>query len=112
MRHIAKEGRCWILSSATAIKGSDVPLDCLGRDRFFDDDTWVNDGDAVVVAPKGKVVAGPLSKQSDILYAEIDVSASRAARKDIDVSGHYYRPDIFKLEVDRRPLPSITFINE
>lgn len=62
IRHIAKEGRCWVLSSATAIKGSDVPLDVLGRDRFFDDDTWVNHGDAVVVAPGGKVVAGPMNK--------------------------------------------------
>ena len=89
-----------------------MPLDFLGRDRLFDDDTWVNPGDAVVVAPGGEIVAGPLHKKSDILYAEIDVAASRAARKDLDVSGHYNRPDIFKLEVDRRPLPPITFINE
>tara|TARA_B110000211_G_scaffold64516_1_gene74133 strand:+ start:2425 stop:2586 length:162 start_codon:yes stop_codon:yes gene_type:complete len=53
-----------------------------------------------------------LPKKTDILYAEIDIAASRIARKDMDVSGHYNRPDIFKLEVDRRPLPPVNFINE
>ena len=112
MRHIAKEGGCWVLSSSTAIKGSDVPLDFLGRDRLFKDDEWVNPGDAVIVQPGGDVVAGPMHKKTDILYAEIDIAASRIARKDMDVSGHYNRPDIFKLEVDRRPLPPVNFINE
>jgi nitrilase len=64
------------------------------------------------VQPGGDVVAGPMHKKTDILYAEIDIAASRIARKDMDVSGHYNRPDIFKLEVDRRPLPPVNFINE
>jgi len=62
MRHIAKEGGCWVLSSATAMKGSDVPLDFVGRERLFNDEDWVNPGDAVVVRPGGDIVAGPMHK--------------------------------------------------
>jgi len=47
------------------------------------------------------VVAGPLHQEHGILTAEIDPARAGAARRTLDVAGHYGRPDIFQLTVDR-----------
>ncbi|MGB8624058.1 MAG: carbon-nitrogen hydrolase family protein [Paracoccaceae bacterium] len=109
MRHIAKEGGCWVIGTATAMQGGDVPDDFPQRDTLFDPDEWVNDGDAVVCKPMGGIAAGPLNRSRDILYAEIDPEAARRARRSLDVAGHYSRPDLFSFAVDRRPLPPVMF---
>jgi nitrilase len=109
MRHIAKEAGCWVIGTATALQGSDIPADFPERDRLFDPQEWINDGDAVVVKPTGAIAAGPLRREKGILYAEIDREAARRARRSMDVCGHYSRPDLFSLSVDRRPLNPVTF---
>ena len=109
IRHIATEGRVWVLGNGTAIRGSDVPADFPGRAELFpDQDEWLNQGDSLVVAPSGDVVAGPLHEAYGILYADCDI-ATAAARRTLDVTGHYARPDIFKLEVVREPSSPIRF---
>lgn len=72
-------------------------------------DEWINPGDAVVIKPFGGVVAGPLHQEKGTLYADIDLEAARSARKALDVSGHYNRPDLFNLEIDRRAKPPVHF---
>jgi len=109
MRHIAKEAGCWVIGTATAMQGSDLPADFPERDRLYTGDEWINDGDAVVIKPMGEIAAGPHNRQKGILYAEIDPEAARRARRSLDVSGHYSRPDIFSFSVDRKPLPPVTF---
>jgi nitrilase len=109
MRHIAKEAGCWVIGTATALQGSDIPADFPERDRLFDPQEWINDGDAVVVKPTGAIAAGPLRREKGILYAEIDSEAARRARRSMDICGHYSRPDLFSLSVDRRPLNPVTF---
>ena len=109
MRHIAMEGGCWVVATGTAMQGSDVPHDFPERDKLFDDEEWINVGNAVVVKPMGEVVAGPLNKDKGILYAEIDREAARRARRSFDVSGHYARADILSLTVDRKALDPVKF---
>lgn len=70
----------------------------------------MNPGDAVVYKPFGGVAAGPMHREKGLLSAEIDVSASRASRRKFDVSGHYARPDVFSLSVDRSHRPPVSFI--
>lgn len=111
MNHIAREGGCWVLSTATALQGADIPEAFPERDSLFKQDEWVNTGDAIVVKPFGGIVAGPLHKEKGILYATIDPEAARDSRKALDVTGHYARPDIFHLEVDRRPMPPVKFVD-
>ena len=109
MRHIAKEAGCWVIGTATAMQGNDVPDDFPERDKLFKPDEWINDGDAVVVKPMGAIAAGPLNREKGILYADIDAEAARRARRSIDVCGHYSRPDIFSFAVNRKPLPPVVF---
>lgn len=109
MRHIAKEAGCWVIGTATAIQGRDLPDDFPDRDKLFDPDEWINDGNAVVVKPMGEVVAGPFNREKGILYAEIDREEAGRARRSLDVCGHYARPDIFSFSVNRRPLSPVSF---
>ncbi len=109
LRHIAREAGCWVIGTATALQGSDVPEDFPERNRLFNPDEWINDGDAVVVNPAGIVAAGPLHREKGILYAEIDIEAARQARRSLDVCGHYARPDIFSFSVNRKPLHPVEF---
>ena len=102
MRHIALEGRCWVLGNGTAMRGRDIPADFPKRAQLFPDlEAWFNAGDSVIVSPSGDVVAGPLHAKHGILYADCNPALSAAAKRTLDVTGHYGRPDIFRLEVDR-----------
>jgi nitrilase len=109
MRHIAREGGCWVIGLATAIQGKDVPDTFPSRDALFKPDDWLCDGDAVIVEPSGKVQAGPLHREKGILFGEIDPERAARARRSLDVTGHYARPDVFRLDVDRRPKPPVSF---
>lgn len=111
MQHIAREGGCWVIGLATAIQGNDVPADFLERDTLFNDDDWLCDGGAVIVKPFGGPVAGPMNREKGILYGEIDVAAAAAARRSLDIAGHYARPDIFRLEVNRKAMPPVDFVD-
>jgi nitrilase len=109
MRHIAKEAGCWVIGTSTAIHGNDLPKDFPDRDKLFQPDEWINDGDAVVIKPFGAIAAGPLHREKGILYSEIDAEAARRSRRSLDVAGHYSRPDVFSFSVDRRAKGPVTF---
>ncbi|MFO1285752.1 MAG: carbon-nitrogen hydrolase family protein [Rubrivivax sp.] len=103
-QHIAREGGSWVVGAGCVLQGRDLPRDLPGRETLFpDDDEWINGGDSVVVAPGGKVVAGPLHNERGFLFAEIDLERVASARRSLDVVGHYARPDLFTLHIDRRP---------
>jgi nitrilase len=105
LRHIAKEGRCWVLGATQFLRGSDVPAGIPGRDEIYGgDDDWMSKGNSTIVAPGGAIVAGPLIGREGIVTADIDLALVRRARRQFDVVGHYARPDIFHLDV--RPNPA------
>lgn len=103
MKHIAAEGRCWVIGAGSSLQASDVPAGFPSRERLFpDEDEWLNPGDSVVVAPGGHVIAGPLHEQHGVLLAEIEPTLVAAAHRTLDVAGHYSRPDVFRLSINRR----------
>ena len=63
----------------------------------------------MIVDQRGKIAAGPLHEQHGILYADCDPAVASAAKRTLDVAGHYGRPDIFKLEVNRKVLAPSDF---
>jgi len=86
------------------MRGTDIPDDFPEKDRLYPDaDEWVNPGDSVVIAPGGEIIAGPMNKESGILYADIDREKVGIAKRAFDVVGHYSRPDIFQLHVNKQP---------
>lgn len=108
MQHIAREGRCWVVGCGSVLEARDVPADLPGRAQLFTDDAeWINDGDSVVVAPGGKIVAGPMRREKGILFADVDSAAVAPARRALDVAGHYARADVFQLHVKRGALPPV-----
>ena len=101
MQHIAREGRCWVICSGVALSYSDLPDDFPEKDSLYSaDEEWINPGDSVVVAPGGEIIAGPMRQEKGILYADIDAKQATIAKRDLDVTGHYSRPDIFTLHVN------------
>ena len=91
-----------MLGSATCLQAKDVPADFPERAKVYPDpEEWLNPGDSVVVDPTGKIAAGPMHRERGILYATCDLARVAAARRTLDVAGHYNRPDVFHLEVNR-----------
>lgn len=110
MQHIAREGGCWVIGCATALEVADIPTDIPHFDELFPNkDEWVNPGDAVIYKPFGGGEAGPMHREKGLLLAEIDPDEARASRRKFDVAGHYARPDVFSLSVNRAAQPPATF---
>lgn len=109
MKHIAREGGCWVIGTGTAIQGKDLPESFPERVKIVEDEEWLCDGDAVIVRPFGRIEAGPLHRERDVLYAEIDSEAAAQSRRSLDVTGHYSRPDIFRLQINRAAMPPVEF---
>lgn len=110
MQHIAREGGCWVIGCATSIAARDIPKGIPHRaDLFPDADEYINPGDAVVYKPFGGVHAGPMRKEKGLLISDIDVGSAAASRRKFDVCGHYARPDVFTLNVNRSPQSPIEF---
>jgi nitrilase len=110
MQHIAREGRCWVICSGVALTNSDIPSDFPERDTLYPaTETWINPGDSAVIAPGGDIVDGPMHQEKGILYAEIDTERASIAKRDLDITGHYSRPDLFTLDVDTRHQSPISY---
>ncbi len=110
LQHIAREGCCWVVGCGNLMKGSDIPDDFPEKFSLYPDaNEWINPGDSIVIAPGGEIVAGPMREEAGILYCDIDLEKVARARRTLDVTGHYSRPDIFKLHVNTRPQSPVEF---
>jgi nitrilase len=99
MRHIAYEGRCFVLSACQFARRADYPADYpLERDAAAGE--ALIRGGSVIVSPFGEVLAGPLYGKEGILVADLDFKEIARGKFDLDVAGHYARPDVFSLSVD------------
>ncbi|NDY93468.1 carbon-nitrogen hydrolase family protein [Ideonella livida] len=109
MRHIAHEGRCFVIS-ACQVQPSPAALGLSVPD--WPDERPLIRGNSLIVGPLGDVLAGPLHGEAGLLCADIDVAELPGARYDLDVVGHYARPDVFQLSVDERPRRGVSFTRE
>ena len=97
MRHIAKEGRCFVSSCCMVLKKKDVLKKLPELKPYYKSvGKWINKGNSLIADPNGTVLAGPLEAKEGILLAEIDLHMLRASKWNLDVAGHYARPDAFR----------------
>jgi nitrilase len=107
LRHIAKEGRMYVVGCCSAIHRDEVP------DRFEFKSLlpahleWINPGDTAIVDPDGKFLVEPVRNRQEVIYAEVDRTMLSGTRGQLDVVGHYARPDVFRLIVNRNSRPVI-----
>jgi nitrilase len=113
MRHVAKEGRCFVVSCCSPVRADDIPDRLTFKEKYLESVSgWINPGDSVIVDPDGKVLAGPASEEETILFAEADLEKVVGPRMQLDVAGHYGRPDVFELRVHREPRPFVTTVED
>ena len=107
MRHIALEGRCFVLTACQVVRLRDFPRD-YRCSITSDPDAFVMRGGSAIIDPLGKVLAGPRFEEETLLTAELDLEALPRAKLDFDVAGHYARPDVFALTVNEAPQNAVT----
>jgi nitrilase len=98
MRHIAVEGRCFVLAANQVAQAKDLSPEF--ATSFSDPDAVVCRGASAIIDPFGEVLAGPLHDEQGLLVADLDLNEVTRGRYDFDASGHYSRPDLFTLTVD------------
>ena len=107
LRHIALEGRCFVLSACQCLRRNAFPADV--RLSLGDGpDAVLMRGGSAIVDPLGRVLAGPQFEGETILTADLDLRELGRAKFDFDVTGHYSRPDIFRLHVNEQATASVT----
>jgi nitrilase len=106
MVHIALEGRVHVLSACQTITKSEYPDD---YEFEFEAPERVMRGGSMIVDPLGNILAGPVYDEETILYADIDADLKTRAHLDMDVTGNYARPDIFRLSVNTQAMNSVEF---
>jgi len=119
-RHYAFEGQCFVLAAGTLLRKGDVinGFRSLGREAMGeellqaitgDESRVIYSGGSAVIAPDISFVAGPLFDAAGTLTADIDLDAVTRGHLLMDSDGHYSRPDVFRLEVNDRPLRNVSF---
>ena len=107
LRHIACEGRCFVLGCNQFVTKSMYPADLEGLEDLTDQPDVICRGGSAIISPLGEVLAGPLYDQEGMLLADLDLAELVRSKFDFDVVGHYARPDVFQLIVNERPLESV-----
>ena len=104
IRHIACEGRCFVLSCCQYVSKDMYPKDLELIHELDPMPDVISRGGSAIISPLGEYVAGPLLGEEGILVADLDMSLIAQGKYDFDVVGHYARPDVFKLIVNEKPL--------
>lgn len=113
MRHIAKEGRTFVISACQVLRMEDIPDHLEFKAEYLARaDDVLNPGLSMIVDPDGRIVAGPLDGEAGILYATIEPNQLIGPRWQLDIAGHYSRPDVFQLHVRRRPGPGVVEVED
>lgn len=109
MKHIAVEGRCFVLGCNQFVTRSMYPTDLAGLDDLASQPEIMCRGGSVIISPLGEVLAGPLFDQEGMLFAELDLAQIAQSKFDFDVVGHYARPDVFRLIVNEKPAQPVIY---
>ena len=104
LRHIACEGRCFVLGCNQFMSLDMFPEDLEILEDLKDQPEILCRGGSTIISPLGEVLAGPLYDREGVLYADLNMAEIAQGKFDFDVVGHYARADVFKLVVNEHPL--------
>lgn len=99
---IAREGRCFVLSAGALLRDTDVPNGFPLKRECFDGPELVYDGGSAIAGPDGTWVVEPVAGDERLVVADLDAAVVRGERQNFDPAGHYFRADVFSVNVDRR----------
>jgi len=101
-RQYAFEGRCTVISVGQMIQAKDTPKS-LALPEGMSADQYVLNGGSCAINPDGSFLLEPQYGRDEIIYLDVPSSEKYTGEKmNLSVSGHYNRPDIFKLKVNRK----------
>ena len=97
LRHMAMEGRCFVVNACPLITRASYPGDIASRAEAEVLPELICRGGSCVVGPDGEYIAEPLFDREGIIYCELDPARVFASRMEFDPAGHYARPDVLRL---------------
>ncbi len=107
---LAKEGRSYVIATSGLMRREDVPQDFPGAAEIIANSTeFLANGGSCLVAPDGSFVVPPQTDQEVLIAADIDMGKVREERQNFDPAGHYSRPDVTHLNVNRARLSTVKF---
>ena len=96
-RNTAMEGGVFVISVCMILRKSSYPADFEFVEELAAAKEMLESGSSCIIAPDGRILAGPLLNEEGILYADLDLNQTIAAGQLIDNAGHYGRPDVLGL---------------
>ena len=102
-RHIARESRSFVISASGLLRKEDIPLSTPYYDEIIKGCPQVPaNGGSCLAGPDGKWIIEPVTDREELLIATIDHKEVRRERQNFDPSGHYSRPDVVQLKLNRK----------
>jgi nitrilase len=102
----------FVIGVNPVLHADQIPVSFPHRDRLLppgyleENGPWLEEGNTVIIAPNGTILAGPVREQEDTLIVDLVLGAVLSGRRHMDPAGHYNRPDIFRLHVDTSARPA------